>query len=61
MKVNPLRIMRTQKGITQNELSRLAEVPHYKLSMFENGILKLKPEELRRLSQVLKTDLSNPF
>jgi transcriptional regulator with XRE-family HTH domain len=54
--MNKLKLLRLSKDLTQAELSRISNVPHYKLSMLENGKYIPTREEMARLSAVLTGD-----
>lgn len=51
--MNPLRLQRILKGLTQLELGKQAGIPNNKLCMVERGYKTLKPEEIKKLSQIL--------
>jgi transcriptional regulator with XRE-family HTH domain len=61
MKTSPLKVERVKQGKTQAEVAKAARVPEYKYSFFEQGVMKLSPEEIDRIGKVLKINLGNPF
>jgi transcriptional regulator with XRE-family HTH domain len=61
MNTSQLRIERTKRGLTQDELSNQTKIPRFRISMYEAGVLKLREDELRRLSQAFKCEFNNPF
>jgi transcriptional regulator with XRE-family HTH domain len=50
-----LRILRTEREITQRETAISAGLPHYRYMEIENGYRIPTPTELRRIARTLKT------
>jgi transcriptional regulator with XRE-family HTH domain len=53
MKINERSGLRRRAGLTQLRLSRLAKVSPPRISLWENGEIELRPEELERIATVL--------
>jgi transcriptional regulator with XRE-family HTH domain len=51
--------IRRRAGLTQLRLSRLAKVSPPRISLWENGEIQLRPEELERIAAVLANCLSS--
>ena len=54
------KIERLRRDLSQWELSRLADVPPYRISAFEQGRVTLRPEELERLLKALQEVVPEP-
>jgi transcriptional regulator with XRE-family HTH domain len=50
--------IRRRAGLTQLRLSRLAKVSPPRISLWENGEIELRSEELQRIAEVLAGHLS---
>ena len=51
--MNPLRLVRETRGITQLELAKMTGIHNTKLCMFEKGWRTPSPDEVKRLRKVL--------
>jgi len=60
MNVSAFKIKRIELGLSQNDLVELTKINRARISQFENGVLKLKDDELWRLRKALKSDFKNP-
>jgi transcriptional regulator with XRE-family HTH domain len=58
MKTNERSGIRRRAGLTQLRLSRLAKVSPPRISLWENGEIELRSEELQRIAEVLAEHLS---
>ena len=55
------KVERVRHGLTQADLAEKARMPKYRYAFFEKGIMKLNEAELRRISEVLGIEITNPF
>ena len=52
--MNPIKKRRLELELSQYEVERLSGISQAKLSLIERGYRRPKPEELQRLSTILK-------
>ena len=57
MDVRELRALRQRLGVTQALLARAVGVDRIKLSLWENGVADMKPEEIRNIGTYLQREL----
>ncbi len=57
--MNELKKKRLLSGLTQNDIEMLTGIPQSKLSLVERGYRKPNPEELEKLSEVLKNQVQD--
>jgi DNA-binding XRE family transcriptional regulator len=57
MDVGELRALRQRLGVTQALLARAVGVDRIKLSLWENGVADMKPEEIRNIGTYLQREL----
>jgi len=57
MDVRELRALRQRLGVTQALLARAVGVDRIKLSLWENGVVDMKPEEIRNIGTYLQREL----
>lgn len=60
MNVSAFKNRRVELGLSQDDLAEQTKINRARISMFENGVLKLKDDELWRLKKALKADFTNP-
>jgi DNA-binding XRE family transcriptional regulator len=60
MNTNAFKVKRIELGLSQDDLADQTKINRARISMFENGVLKLKDDELWRLKKALNSDFSNP-
>jgi transcriptional regulator with XRE-family HTH domain len=58
MKMNERSAIRRRAGLTQLQLSRLTKISPPRISLWENGEVELRSEELQRIAEVLAEHLS---
>ncbi len=56
--MNNLRYWRQEFELSQIELGIAAEIPRYKIQMYENGLAALSPQELERIAGVLNLSVT---
>ena len=57
MTVGESRALRLRLGVTQALLARSVGVDRIKLSLWENGVADMKPEEIRSIGAYLQREL----
>ena len=66
MNTSPFRMKRVGRGWSQGDLADQVQsqfgirINRARISMFENGVLKLREDELQALRKILKSDFTNP-
>jgi transcriptional regulator with XRE-family HTH domain len=58
MKMNARSAIRRRAGLTQLQLSRLTKISPPRISLWDNGEVELRSEELQRIAEVLAEHLS---
>lgn len=53
-----VRVARQALGMTQMDLARRMKISHSKVSLFENGLADLDPDEMRRLQKTIKSGMA---
>ncbi len=59
--MNKLKEVRFFKGVSQFKLGMLSRVHPSKISLYENNLVKLKPEEKKQIADALDITLEEVF
>ena len=59
--VNRLRIIRAERRVTQFQLRLQTGISPTKISLFENGMVEPRPDEIRKLAKALNVSPAELF
>lgn len=56
-----LKIRREELGLLQKDISKSTGISQSTISKYENGLLQVKPSNMKKLAETLKTDVQTLF